>query len=626
MKASRKSILIILSLFVATFAHAQNNLIPAVKSYKELSTKVFSPKTIKIKVVPGASLPAEGYTLRTSASRVDIVAKDSAAAVWARQTLRQLTDAAGNVPHVEITDYPEFPFRAFMHDTGRNFIEIDMIKRHIDLISSYKLNVFHWHLTDYPAWRIECRVYPELNDAKFQRKGRDEGRFYTYDQIRDVIAYAKERGITVVPEIDMPGHSTYFNSTFGFSMDSKEGMAVLEKCLDEFFTEIPVSMCPYFHIGSDEVRVADPQGFMTWAEGIAKKYGRDALAWDPGLPSSPTTIRQIWNEAAGANSAAAKKPGRYVDSFMGYLNFYDPLVYTNRNFLHKACGVEKANENAIGGILCLWNDVNVDDKTRTELHSGMVNGLLAFAERFWVGGNVDTGGDVKNQNVLPSPATAAGAALGEFEGRVKYHRDNLLQGQNMRWVANASQPWQITIPALRGTDTTTMKWVSAWGGAIDMAEFCAVNKVKESPAMDAWAVTYVYSERDTVIRAWVGFEAPARSNRISGGIGYQGEWENEGRVTVNGIAVKPSVEWKEPGGYKFHFHTWGKPQEEFPYTDEQFYWMREPAYVPLKAGANKIEVYAPKTFDGQRWSFAFIPLTLHDDGTVTEVEGIDFQR
>lgn len=93
-----------------------------------------------------------------------------------------------------------------MHDTGRNFRTVDMLKKEIDLFSQYKLNVFHWHLTDNPAWRIECHAYPQLNDPKFQRKGRDEGKFYTYDEIRDVIRYARERGIIIIPEIDMPGH------------------------------------------------------------------------------------------------------------------------------------------------------------------------------------------------------------------------------------------------------------------------------------------------------------------------------------------------------------------------------------------------------------------------------------
>ena len=147
--------------------------------------------------------------------------------IWARQTLTQLADNEGYVPDIQIHDWSEYPFRGFMHDTGRNFQTIEMLKETIDLMSFYKINYFHWHLTDYPAWRIECKVYPQLNDPQYQRPGRDCGKYYTYDEIRDLIAYAKERGITIMPEIDMPGHSAYFKNAFGFTMDSEDGLALL---------------------------------------------------------------------------------------------------------------------------------------------------------------------------------------------------------------------------------------------------------------------------------------------------------------------------------------------------------------------------------------------------------------
>ena len=160
------------------------------------------------------------------------------------------------------------PYRGFMLDSVRHMQTVDEIKKLIDAIALLKFNKFHWHLTDNPAWRIECRAYPQLNDPQYQRQGRDEGRFYTYDQIREVIAYARERGIMVIPEIDMPGHSQYFNKTFGFGMATPQGMEVLEACLKEFMQEIPAEDCPYIHIGSDEVKVSDPKGFMTFCENI----------------------------------------------------------------------------------------------------------------------------------------------------------------------------------------------------------------------------------------------------------------------------------------------------------------------------------------------------------------------
>lgn len=182
-------------------------LIPQPREMTVRSQEKVSVRKVDARVDTRLSLPDEGYTLEVKGSTVRLRAKTAQGLVWARATLRQLEDAEGRVPQVTIRDWPAFPIRGFMHDTGRNFRPVEMLKRELDLFSFYKINVFHWHLTDNPAWRIECRAYPQLNDPKFQRKGRDEGKFYTYHEIREVIAYARERGITIIPEIDMPGHN-----------------------------------------------------------------------------------------------------------------------------------------------------------------------------------------------------------------------------------------------------------------------------------------------------------------------------------------------------------------------------------------------------------------------------------
>ena len=160
--------------------------------------------------------------------------------------------------------------------------------------------------------------------------------------------------------------------------------------------------------------------------------------------------------------------------------------------------------------------------------------------------------------------------------------------------------WKITI----GTSDT----LTARGGAIDVDDLCRTHGLSINDTTSAWAFTTISSQEATTIEAWVGFEAAARSNRISGGIGPQGKWENQGRLFVNGIEIFPPLQWNEPGQYAFHFNTWAKPEEEFPYTDEQFYWMRQPVKINLKKGTNEVKLYIPKTFKGQRWSFAFMKL------------------
>ena len=600
-------------------ALAAQNIIPQPKQIKYLSQKLVKVKSIDIKTIPTDGAPSEQYTLTTKGGKAVIIAQSKQAENWGVSTLRQLTNKDGYVPEVEIVDYPAFPIRGFMHDTGRNFREVALLKKDIDLMSFYKLNVFHWHLTDNPAWRIESHAYPQLNDPKFHTKGRDEGKFYTYDQIRDVISYAKERGVMIIPEIDMPGHSAYFNRTFGFSMATAEGMKILEVCLKEFFKEIPKEDCPYLHIGSDEVRVNDPEGFMAFCEKIVKDHGRIAMAWDPGLPPADDTYCQIWRSQVSDLLKKEPYPRPYIDSYMGYLNNSCPFINTSRYFLHYACTANGANDKARGGIICLWNDVNVDDQTKLLPHNGMPEGAAAFAERFWVGGE---GYGLEIEDLIPSPDSKAHKDLVDFEKRLIYHRDNFLADYDTRWVANASQPWRVTVPAVKGTPMSQIKWTKAWGGVIDLHALAAANKVELKPQMEAWLETEIYVERDTVITAMVGFESPARSNRISDGIGKQGRWEAEGQLFVNGIEIFPSFDWHEPEKYRYHFNTWGHPGGEIPYTDEQLFWTRTPSRIPLKSGWNKIRLHSSRLFNINNWVAAFIPVSIDQNGKLSEAKGL----
>jgi len=587
----------------------KTDVIPEPKEFQQLGTKKKKLRKVVYNTKTHFDNPDE-YRLVVKCGKATI----SGNRHWAESTLAQLVDENGRIANLEVHDWAEYPFRGFMHDTGRNYQPVSMLKETIDLLGFYKLNVFHWHLTDYPAWRIECRAYPQLNDPQYQRQGRDEGKFYTYDEIREVIAYAKERGIMVVPEIDMPGHSTYFKDAFGFTMDSEEGRKVLEKCFEEFFDEIPKSDCPYIHIGSDEVWIEDPKGFMQWIENLMDKYDRQSIAWDPGLPASDKVIRQIWNEAAGSNAAASSKSGKYLDSFVGYLNYYDPMLFTSRLFLHTAAAQTVPDTTkALGGTLCLWNDVRVDKKENIALHNGMINGMMAFAERFWNGGNA---GQVEHENLPTGPLTASGSRLANFEEKMALHRDRFHKDK-MRWVANSQMEWQVKIDENEA--------FTAFGGAVDLDAFCQLHDITVGTSALAVAQTVLTAERDMDIEAWIGFCTPARSNRNGYGIGAQGRWEGGCQCFVNGTEILPPKPWNEPGKYDYNFNTWGKPEEEEPFTDEQLYWMRQPARIHLKKGENRVEIRVPKTYNGLRWSFAFIPVCTHPDGSVTEAEGLKSQ-
>lgn len=596
------------------------NIIPTPREISYISDETIRISSITEIIDSSLLIAEDGYILTSKGRKAILRARSRQGLIYARATLAQLCEVkpeemmndkafkGAEIPDLTIKDWPAFPIRGFMHDTGRNFREINMLKKELDLLSFYKVNVFHWHLTDNPAWRIECHAYPELNDPHYQRKGRDEGRFYTYDQIRELIVYARERGIMIIPEIDMPGHSQYFTRTFGFDMASPEGMKVLETCLKEFMQEIPKEDCPYIHIGSDEVHIADPKGFMNFCESIVKTDGRTPLAWFPGLPSSEGTISQIWSEA-GRKAVSKTFSGLYLDSYMGYLNIGNPMINTANFFLHQTCSTKEFDGKAYGGILCLWNDVRVDDKTRTFPHNGMPEGLLSFTESCWKGGE--------------GYGSHAHSSLISFEKKISLHRDIFLKKWDMRWVENAHIPWKVTVS---DKSEDTMIETSAWGGCVDFNAICAANGMNPGDKpLEAWMRTEIYVEKDTVITAWTGFDSPSRSNRMSDGIGRQGEWECSGRLFAGDVEIFPPKPWNEPEKYRYHYHTWHKAPNEMPYTDEQFFWTREPARIPLKAGWNTISLYCPRVFNSAIWVAAFVPITTREDGSVTEATGISYR-
>ena len=157
--------------------------------------------TVTVKLVDDAALgtfdyvlpgfPNEGYKLSVSANT----------------KLAAATDGA-YIHGLEMTDYPAFKLRGFMHDVGRSFISFEELKKEIDLLSRFKVNVFHWHLTDNQGFRFESKVFPQLNSASSMT--RFAGQYYTQEQCTELEAYAAERGLIIIPEIDMPGHSTAF--------------------------------------------------------------------------------------------------------------------------------------------------------------------------------------------------------------------------------------------------------------------------------------------------------------------------------------------------------------------------------------------------------------------------------
>ena len=164
----------------------------------------------------------EAYQLKVDAGQVVIKAPSEAGVFYGIQTLRKAVDVSEGanieLPAVEINDQPRFGYRGMMLDVGRHFFSIDEIKTYIDMMALHNINRFHWHLSEDQGWRIEIKKYPKLTEIGSQRKetvighnsgkydGKPYGGFYTQEQAKEIVAYAAERYITVIPEIDLPGH------------------------------------------------------------------------------------------------------------------------------------------------------------------------------------------------------------------------------------------------------------------------------------------------------------------------------------------------------------------------------------------------------------------------------------
>lgn len=209
---------------------APDSLLGAARLFSETAVPILGGKLVleshaaapALSLAGDSSLAREEYVLDVTRRGIELRGGSVSAVLYGLQSLRQLAfENRGTIPVVRIHDKPFFAYRGAMLDVCRHFSPIGEVKRFIDILALHKLNVFHWHLTDDQGWRIEIRRYPALTRAGSVRRGTvvgdhrtsseytDEpyGGYYTQDEIREVVAYAAERGITVIPEIEMPGHA-----------------------------------------------------------------------------------------------------------------------------------------------------------------------------------------------------------------------------------------------------------------------------------------------------------------------------------------------------------------------------------------------------------------------------------
>lgn len=251
----------VLFALVGNLPCAAVDIVPYPQSVKMTDVVFNKGKIDKVKYVTDKELPAEAYELQIKKNGIVVKASDDAGRFYALQTLSQLAEDEVMYCGV-IRDVPRFPWRGFMLDEARHFFGKEQVKRVLDIMARYKLNRFHWHLSDNQGWRVEIKAFPQLTTVGGIGCNTDANapaKFYTQDEIREVIAYASERHIEVIPEIDMPGHASAFVRAIP-QLDGKhqtvnpakeETFAVLKTIYKELADLFPGR---YLHIGGDEVQ------------------------------------------------------------------------------------------------------------------------------------------------------------------------------------------------------------------------------------------------------------------------------------------------------------------------------------------------------------------------------------
>jgi len=362
----------------------------------------------------------ESYTLEVTATGAKLSAVTPLGAMCGLQTFLQLVDVTADgfaLPVVNIQDQPRFPWRGTMYDVGRHFIPLEVLKRNIDGLEAVKMNVFHWHLSENQGFRIESKKFPKLHG-----KGSD-GLYYTQDEVRDLIAYARERGIRVVPEFDLPGHSTawfvgYPELSAGsgpYEIERKWGVQdpafdptneQVYKFLDQFIGEMAkIFPDQFFHVGGDEVNgkqwnanpkiqafikehnLKDDRGLQAYfnkrLQAIVTKHGKSMIGWDEVLdPSLPKDVTIHSWRGPESLAAAAKQGyrgilsnGYYIDLGWSAARHYvvDPMSGAAANLS------AEEKQRILGGESTMWseyvNGENVDSRVWPR--------NAAIAERLW---------------------------------------------------------------------------------------------------------------------------------------------------------------------------------------------------------------------------------------------------
>ena len=558
-----------------------------------------SSSVIEVELVPSIEEArlngAEAYRLSVSNKRIKIEAVTEQGVYWAMQTLRQLERKKGkrsSVAGCEIVDWPAFRIRGFMQDVGRSYISMEELKREIEILSRFKINVFHWHLTENQAWRLESKIFPMLNDSV--NTIRMPGKYYTLEEARDLVDFCKKHQVLLIPEIDMPGHSAAFVRAFRHDMQSPEGMKILKLLLDEVCETFDV---PYLHIGTDEVEFTNPH-FVPEMVAYVRSKGKKVISWNPGWHYKPGEIdmTHLWSYRGKA------QPGiPAIDSKFHYLNHFDVFGDIVALYNSRIYDQAEGSEDVAGTILALWHDRLIDNEWNLVIENGLYPNMLAIAERAWRGGGTEYFDGLGT--ILPPEDTEAFKEFADFEKRMLWHKEHTFKGYPFAYVKQTNVKWNITDAFPNGGDMdkvfppeqelkdtyhyngNTYGVRQAIGAGIylrhvwgDMVPaFYADPKENHT----AYAYTWVYSPKDQEVGLWAEFQNYSRSEMDLAPL--PDKWDYKGsRIWINDREILPPV-WTATHKVKSY---------EVPLGNENCVG-RVPLAVHLNKGWNKVFLKLP---------------------------------
>lgn len=558
-----------------------------------------SSSVIEVELVPSIEEArlngAEAYRLSVSNKRIKIEAVTEQGVYWAMQTLRQLERKKGkrsSVAGCEIVDWPAFRIRGFMQDVGRSYISMEELKREIEILSRFKINVFHWHLTENQAWRLESKIFPMLNDSV--NTIRMPGKYYTLEEARDLVDFCKKHQVLLIPEIDMPGHSAAFVRAFRHDMQSPEGMKILKLLLDEVCEIFDV---PYLHIGTDEVEFTNPH-FVPEMVAYVRSKGKKVISWNPGWHYKPGEIdmTHLWSYRGKA------QPGiPAIDSKFHYLNHFDVFGDIVALYNSRIYDQAEGSEDIAGTILALWHDRLIDNEWNLVIENGLYPNMLAIAERAWRGGGTEYFDGLGT--ILPPEDTEAFKEFADFEKRMLWHKEHTFKGYPFAYVKQTNVKWNITDAFPNGGDMdkvfppeqelkdtyhyngNTYGVRQAIGAGIylrhvwgDMVPaFYADPKENHT----AYAYTWVYSPKDQEVGLWAEFQNYSRSEMDLAPL--PDKWDYKGsRIWINDREILPPV-WTATHKVKSY---------EVPLGNENCVG-RVPLAVHLNKGWNKVFLKLP---------------------------------